>query len=44
MRSPMANPAGHFVCVRAGETRQAVLTVRDRILAFQLDEASGKGA
>lgn len=40
----MANPAGHFVCVRAGETRQAVLTVRDRILAFQLDEASGKGA
>lgn len=30
----MRNPASHFVCVRAGETRQAVLTLRDRILAL----------
>lgn len=27
----MANPARHYVCVRAGESRQAVLTLRDRI-------------
>lgn len=38
----MDNPASHFVCVRAGETRQAVLTVRDRILALALGDGSGK--
>ena len=27
----VANPTGHFVCLRAGETRQAVLAVRDRL-------------
>lgn len=40
----MRNPAGHFVCVRAGETRQAVLALRDRILALAVAEAPGKGA
>ncbi|MGK6355715.1 LysR family transcriptional regulator [Sphingomonas sp. DT-207] len=34
----MKNPASHFVCVRAGETRQAVLTLRDRILALAVEE------
>lgn len=40
----MANPASHFVCGRAGETRQAVLTVRDRILALATGDGSGKSA
>lgn len=40
----MANPASHFVCVRAGETRQAVLTVRDRILALATEDRLEKTA
>jgi hypothetical protein len=40
----MANPASHFVCVRAGETRQAVLTVRDRILALAAEDRLEKTA
>lgn len=35
----MENPAGHFVCVRAGEARQAVLTLRDRIGAIGNDDS-----
>lgn len=30
----LANPAGHFVCIRAGETRQTVLALRDRLAAI----------
>jgi DNA-binding transcriptional LysR family regulator len=40
----MDNPASHFVCVRAGETRQAVLTLRDRILALAAEDDPGKVA
>lgn len=34
----MENPAGHYVCVRAGEARQAVLAARDRIVALGDDD------
>ena len=34
------NPAGHFVCVRGGETRQAVLELRDRLEAISTISAA----
>jgi LysR family transcriptional regulator, glycine cleavage system transcriptional activator len=36
----LANPAGHFVCIRAGETRQVVLTLRDRLAAIASENAA----
>jgi len=38
----LENPAGHFVCVRAGEARQAVLTLRDRIVAIGDEDSFSK--
>ncbi|WP_037515001.1 LysR substrate-binding domain-containing protein [Sphingopyxis sp. LC81] len=38
----MENPAGHFACVRAGEARQAVLTLRDRIVTIAHEDTQGK--
>ncbi|KQZ76961.1 hypothetical protein ASE06_04425 [Sphingopyxis sp. Root214] len=38
----MENPAGHFVCLRAGAARQAVLTLRDRIVAIGDEDSCSK--
>ncbi|MDQ8755325.1 LysR substrate-binding domain-containing protein [Sphingosinicella sp. LHD-64] len=33
------NPAGHYACLRAGETRAAVIELADRLLALAVDGA-----
>jgi len=38
----MENPAGHFVCLRAGAARQAVRTLRDRIVAIGDEDSCSK--